>query len=92
MKDLSQQHSLQAFPIKKSHVVLDMQSLGELSSSKSPVKEAYKCNISVHVTANCESLTESQFVRTVMQRNLAKLVTKKLPITTEKLSAIMDDA
>ena len=45
--------------------------------------------------ASCDSPTESQFVRTVMQglqRNLAKPVIKKLPVTTEMLGAIVDDA
>ena len=45
--------------------------------------------------ASCDSPTESQFVGTVMQglqRNLTKPVTKKLPVTTEMLGAIVDDA
>ena len=44
---------------------------------------------------SCNSPTESQFVRIVvqgLQRNLAKPVTKKLPVTTEMLGAIVDDA
>ena len=43
---------------------------------------------------SCDSPTESQFVRIVMQglqRNLANPVIKKLQVTIEMLSAIVDD-
>ena len=94
-KTWAQQHSLQAFPVKESHLVLYLQSLAESSSSKSAIEEAYNAISWVHAMASCDSPTESQFVRTVMQglqRNLAKPVTKKLPVTTEMLGAIVDDA
>ena len=90
-----QQHSLQAFPVKGSHLVLYLQSLAESSSSKSAIEEAYNAISWVHAMASCDSPTESQFVRTViqgLQRILAKLVTKKLPVKTEMLGAIVDDA
>ena len=72
-----------------------MQSLAESSSSKSAVEEIYNAMSWIHAMANCDSPTDSQFVGTVMQglqRNLAKPVTKKLPVTTEMLAAIVDDA
>ena len=84
------------FPVKESHLVLYLQSLAESSSSKSAIEKAYNAISWVHAMASCDSPTESQFVKTVMlqslQRNLAKPVTKKLPVTTEMLGAIVDDA
>ena len=92
-KTWAQQHSLQAFPVKESHLVLYWQN--QVHSSKSAIEEAYNAISWVHAMASCDSPTESQFVRTVMQglqSNLAKPVTKKLPVTTEMLGAIVDDA
>ena len=94
-KTWAQQHSLQVFPVKESHLVLYMQSLAESSSSKSAVEEIYNAMSWIHAMANCDSPTDSQVVGTVMQglqRNLAKPVTKKLPVATEMLGAIVDDA
>ena len=81
--------------LSRRHLVLYMQSLAESSSSKSAIEEAYNAISWVHAMANYDSPTESQFVRTVMQglqRNLAKPVTKKLPVTTDMLGAVVDDA
>ena len=94
-KTWAQQHSLQVFPVKESHLVLYMQSLAESSSSNSAVEEIYNAMSWIHAMANCDSPTDSQFVGTVMQglqRNLAQPVTKKLLVTTEMLAAIVDDA
>lgn len=91
----AQQQSLQVFPVKESHLVLYMQSLAESTNSKSAVEEASNAIAWAHAMGNCNSPTESQFVRSVLQglqRDLAKPVTKKLPVTTEMLNAIVDDA
>ena len=69
-----------------------MQTLAESSSSKSicAVEEIYNAMSWVHAMANCDFPTEFQFVRPVvqgLQKNLAKLVTKKFPVTMEMLSA-----
>jgi len=89
------QQSLQVFPIKESHLVLYMQSLAELTRSKSAVEEACNAVAWVHAMANCHSPTKSHFVKTVLQglqRNLAKPVTKKRPVTAEMLNIIVDNA
>ena len=91
----AQQQSLRVFPVKESHPVLYMQSLAESINSKSAVEEASNAIALAHAMGNCCSPTESQFVRSVLQglqRDLAKPVTKKLPVTTEMLDTIVDDA
>ena len=75
--------------------MLYMQSLAESTNSKSAVEEASNAIAWAYAMGNCRSPTESQFVRSVLQglqRDLAKPVTKKLPVTAEMLNAIVDDA
>ena len=83
------------FSVKVSHLVLYMQSLAESTNSKLAVEEASDAIAWAHALGNCNSPTESQFVRSVLQglqRDLPEPVTKKLPVTTEMLNVIVDDA
>ena len=72
-----------------------MQSVGEHTRSKSAVEEAYNVLAWADHIGDQQSSTESAAVKLIfqgLQKQLAKPIQKKRPITVETLAAIVTDA
>ena len=83
-----------AFPVKEIHLVLYMQSVGKHTNSKALVEEAFNAISWFHVLGSQPSPTESAFAKAMLQglqKDLVKPVHKKLPVTVDMLTAIVDD-
>ena len=94
-KKWAKSHDLPIFPVKEAHLMLYMQSVGERTRSKSAVEEAYNALAWAHRIGDQQSPTESAAVKLTLQglqRQLAKPIQKKKPITVEILAAIVTDA
>ena len=82
------------FPVKEVHLVLYMQSVGEHTNSKAMVKEAFNTISWIHVLGSQPSPTESAFAKATLQglqKELAKPVYKKLPVTVDMLTVVVDN-
>ena len=94
-KEWARFHDLPVFPVKEAHLMLYMQSVGEHTKSKSAVEEAYNAIAWAHRVGDQQAPTESAAVKLTLQglqRQLAKPVQKKKPITAEMLASIVTDA
>ena len=75
--------------------MLYMQSVGERTKSKSAVEEVYNAIAWAHRVGDQQAPTESAAVKLTLQglqRQLAKPVQKKKPITAGMLASIVTDA
>ena len=88
-------HQLPPFPAKPQHFVLYLQHLGETIKSKSAVEEACNALSWVHSSSGFAAPSSHPFVRATLeglQRELAKPIVKKEPVTVEMLEAMVKDA
>ncbi|XP_065904717.1 integrase/recombinase xerD homolog isoform X3 [Dysidea avara] len=88
-------HRLPPFPAKPQHFVLYLQHLGETIKSKSAVEEACNALSWVHSSSGFAAPSSHPFVRATLeglQRELAKPIVKKEPVTVEMLEAMVKDA
>ena len=93
-KSWAESRDFPTFPVKEVHLVLYMQSVGEHTNSKAMVEEAFNAISWFHVLGSQPSPTESAFAKATLQglqKDLAKPVRKKLPVTVDMLAAIVDD-
>ena len=87
-------HQLNPFPVKEHHLVLYLRHLAETTGSKATVEEAVYSMTWAHNLASVPSPTENSLVTTTLEglrRALAKLVSKKEPITADILKAMVAD-
>ena len=87
-------HQLKSFPMIEHHLVLCLQHLAETTGSKAAVEEAVYSMTWAHSLATIASPTANPLVVTILEglrRALAKLVSKKEPITVNMLKAMVGD-
>ena len=88
-------HDLPVFPVKEIHLMLYLQAVGEQTKSKVAVEEAYNTLAWVHHLGNQQALTEAATVKLLLQglqRQLARPIRKKKPITVDMFTSIVADA
>ena len=86
---------INVFPAQDMQFALYLQHLAESTASKAAVEEAVNAISWAHQLAGMAPITTAPFVRTVLaglQRQLAKPIQKKEPITAEMLSAMVKNA
>ena len=87
------QDEIVVFPVRETHFALYLQHLGDTTRSKSAVQEAVNSISWVHQLAGYPAVSESCFVRMVLdglQRQFAKPKVRKEPVTTDMMSALID--
>ena len=80
------------FPVRETDFALFLQHLGDTNGSRSTVEEVVNSIGWVHQLAGYPAISESLFVRMVLeglQRKLAKPKVRKEPVTTDMLSALV---
>jgi len=87
-------HQLQYIPAKPQHFVLYLQHLGETVKSKSAVEKACNALAWVHSTSGFASPSSYPFVKATLeglQRELARPIVKKEPVSGEMLDMMVKD-
>ena len=94
-KEWAKLHDLPVFPVKEAHLMLYLQAVGEQTKSKAAVEEAYNAVAWAHHLGNQQTPTEAATVKLLLQglqRQLARPIRKKKPITVDMLTSIVADA